>query len=183
MLQWLSKMILRIWGFKVTGNHPRQVPKKIYLVVPHTSNMDFPLGMLVKTSMKIENNFLAKHTLFRWPIKWFVEKLGFLPVDRTKQNGLINQLVEVFNNNSKVAIGMAPEGTRSKVNKLRSGFYHIALQANVPLILVTFDWGNKVVHFSDPYYVSDDKEKDMAFIENYFSGIEGYNSRKSFNTL
>lgn len=162
------------------GNNPEPIPKKVYVVVPHTSNMDFVLGMLVKTYLGITTNFLAKHSLFWWPVGWFARKLGLLPIDRTKKNGFINQAIALFDQKEKISIGVAAEGTRSHVDKLKSGFYHIARGANVPIILVTFDWANRQVIFSDPYYLSDDKEKEMKYIENYFAGVVGYHREKSF---
>ena len=180
MLQWLSKMILKIWGFKIKGHNPNKVDKKLFIVMPHTSNMDFPLGMLVKTAMNIETNFLAKHTLFRWPIKWFLLRWGFVPVDRSKNNGLTAQMVTIFNSQEKIAFGVAPEGTRRNVAKLRTGFYHIARQANVPIILVTMDWKNKQVHFGEPYYLSSNKEMEIIKIENYYAGIHGFRKKRSF---
>ena len=180
MLQWLSKMILKFWGFRIEGNIPLAIDKKIYVVVPHTSNWDFVLGMLVKAATGIKVNFLAKHSLFWGPVGWFMRSLGFLPVNRNQKSDLITQLIEIFANNDRVSIGLAPEGTRSQVKKLKTGFYHIAHGASVPLILVTFDLTHKRAHFGDPYFVTDDKKADLAYVEQYFAGVVGFNKKNSF---
>jgi 1-acyl-sn-glycerol-3-phosphate acyltransferase len=180
MLRWISKTILNVLGWKVEGDPSNEINKKLYIVVPHTSNMDFFLGMLVKWAKGIKVNFLGKKSLFFPPLGWFLTYLGIVPV---KKNGnQIDEIISIYQSRDKVAFGLAPEGTRSRVEQFKSGFYHIAHGAQVPVIMVTFDFGKKIVHFRKPYYVSDDKEKDMAFVQDYYEGVVGYHGKDSYRT-
>lgn len=180
MLSWISNIILKLLRFRVEGRIPNDVPKKLYLIVPHTSNFDFPLGLLVRSAYKVETNYIAKHTLFRFPFGWFFRWSGGIPVNRVSKSNFIEQMVEVYKSNDRVSIGIAPEGTRSHVDRLRTGFYHIATGANIPICLVTFDWANRRVHFADPYHLTEAKEEEIAKIESYYSGVIGFHRDKSF---
>lgn len=175
MLQRICKWLLALWGFKVTGFYPETVPKKVYAVYPHTSNWDFPLGILVKFSMPIDVNYVAKDSLFKWPYGIIFRKLGGIPVDRSKSTQFVDMMAEQYGKYPKLAFAIAPEGTRKKVGKFKSGFYFIALKAQVPIILVKFDYGNKVVDFSEPMIPSGDYNKDMATIIHHFKGTKGKN--------
>ena len=173
MLQWLSRLILKWWGFKWTGANPENIAKKVYAVYPHTSNWDFPLGILLKYAMPLNVNYVGKHHLFKWPYGIIFRKLGGIPVDRSKSTHFVDTMVDLYSQYDQLSFALAPEGTRKRVKKFRSGFYHIAHKANVPLILVKFDFKNKVVDFSPPYYPSGDYKKDMEYIVAHFKGTEG----------
>ncbi|MBK6932075.1 MAG: 1-acyl-sn-glycerol-3-phosphate acyltransferase [Saprospirales bacterium] len=177
MLSVLSAFILKLWGWKITGRYPHEVPKLVLAVAPHTSNWDFPVGVLVNSACRIHANYVGKHTLFRWPFGIFFRWLGGIPVDRTRiGSNFVSATVEAFKSQERMHLVIAPEGTRKKVPKLKTGVYQIARQAGVPIALCTFNWPEKEVFF-DPklFYPTDDKEKDMAFIWNYFKDIPGKN--------
>lgn len=180
MLRWISQTILNVLGWKILGEPSNELNKKLYIVVPHTSSMDFFIGMLVKSAKNIKVTFLGKKALFFPPLGWFLTYVGIVPVK--KNSNQINEIINLFKSKDIMSYGLAPEGTRSKVDNLRSGFYHIAHGAGVPLIMITFDFGNKIVTFREPYHVSDDKEKDMAYIEDYYKGVVGCRKKKSFRT-
>lgn len=180
MLRWISQTTLNILGWKVKGDPSNEIKKKLYIVVPHTSNMDFFLGMLVKWAKGIKVNFLGKKSLFFPPLGWLLTYLGIVPVK--KNSNQIEEIIKLFKARDKMSYGLAPEGTRSRVNKLRSGFYHIAHGAQVPIIMVTFDFKNKVVTFREPYFVSDNKEKEMAYVQSYYEGVVGYHKKHSYKT-
>jgi 1-acyl-sn-glycerol-3-phosphate acyltransferase len=173
----LSRWILRIWGWKITGKYPHEVPKLVLAVAPHTSNWDFPLGVLVNSAVPARGNYLAKHTLFVWPFGAFFRWLGGIPVDRTKKgSNFVSNTVDAFRNNERLHLVISPEGTRTKVDKFKTGFYHIARLAGVPIQLCTFKWREKEVYF-DPelFYPTGDEAKDIAYIWNYFKDIPGKN--------
>lgn len=177
MLSKLSAWILKIWGWKITGQYPYDVPKLVLAVAPHTSNWDFPVGVLVNSAGRIHANYVGKHTIFRWPFGVFFRWLGGIPVDRTKKGGnFVSATVEAFKRNERMHLVISPEGTRKKVPKLKTGFYHIARLAGVPIALCTFNWPKKEVFF-DPqlFYPTGDEEKDIEFIWNYFKDIPGKN--------
>lgn len=166
----------KILGWKFEGKFDPSLPKYIAVVAPHTSNWDFIIGVLTRKIMGIDSvKFLGKSQLFKWPFGWFFRALGGYPVDRSKHNNLVEAVVAIFNSKERFAIGLAPEGTRKKVGQLKTGFYHIAVQANVPIILVGFDFPKKTVVVKNPFYPSGDIEKDMPVIMNFFKGIKGKN--------
>ena len=119
----------------------------IVAVAPHTSWWDFPVGVLVNSGMRLRANFVGKHTLFSWPIGYLFRWLGGVPVDRRQKNNFVSATVEAFHQNERLHLVIAPEGTRKKVDKFKTGFYHIARLAGVPIVLTKFDWKNKIVDF------------------------------------
>lgn len=175
MAQILSRFILKLWGFTITGIDPERYPKKIYAVYPHTSNWDFPLGILLRAAVPIKVNFIAKDSLFKPPFGWFFRYLGGIPVDRNSSNNFVDTMVSIYNDYDRIAFAIAPEGTRKKVTKFKSGFYYIALKAGIPIILVTFDYGKGVCDFSEPFYPFGDYKEDMKKIVAHFSGAKGKN--------
>ncbi|HQV97314.1 MAG: 1-acyl-sn-glycerol-3-phosphate acyltransferase [Saprospiraceae bacterium] len=175
MVKMLCRFLLKLWGFKVTGPNPEVVPKKVYAVYPHTSNWDFLLGILLKFAMPIDVNYIAKDSLFRWPHGILFRKLGGIPVDRSKNNNFVDTMANLYNKYDKLAFAISPEGTRKSVSKFKSGFYYIAVKAKVPIILVKFDFGNKVVDYSEPFYPTGVYADDLPFIINHFKGTKGKN--------
>lgn len=176
MLSWLSKLILQLWGWKVTGHYPHELKKVVIAVAPHTSNWDFPVGVLVNSAYQCHANYVGKHTIFRWPFGIFFRWLGGIPVDRSKSHNFVSATAEAFQREPRFHLVMAPEGTRKKVDKFKTGFYHIARLAGVPICLCIFNWTTKEVHF-DPrhFHPTDNEEADIAYIWNYFKGIPGAN--------
>lgn len=174
MFRPIAVLIFRLLGWKVLDNRPKDLVQAIYVVAPHTSNWDFPLGVLGRSIARLDNaRYLGKKELFRPPLGWIMRALGGYPVDRGKSSHVVDQVVGYFRTIPDFAIGIAPEGTRKHVEKWKSGFWHIARKANVPLILTSFDYGRKEITFREPYWVGDDLEKDMAWIKDYFKAFRG----------
>lgn len=182
MLPFLSKLILKILGWKIVGEYPHHLKKFILVVVPHTSNWDFPLGIMVRTvwDPKRAVKFIGKDSLFKRPHGFFFYWLGGYPVDRSKRNNFVQAVVDIFNSKEKFAIVLAPEGTRKRVEKLKTGFYFIAKGAQAPLILVKFDYEHKEVKFSEPFYTTENQEADFEFIDNHFRGVKGKIPEKGY---
>jgi len=172
MGSFISRILLKLWGFKITGDVGNSLPKKVYAVIPHTSNWDFPLGILVRSACKIRVNFIGKSSLFRRPWGFIFRWLGGYPVDRSKSTNFVDVMVDFFNKEKAFAIVLAPEGTRKKVARLRTGFYYIARQANVPIICIRFDFLEKEVRFRDPILPSDE-ESDFKLMLAFFKGAQG----------
>ena len=175
MLNYISRILLRIWGFRWSGPDPEMIPKKVYAVYPHTSNWDFLLGMLLKWGMPIKVNYVGKNALFRWPYGWLFRRLGGIPVDRSKSTNFVDNMAAQYGLYDELAFAIAPEGTRKRVRKFKSGFYYIALKAGVPIILVKFDFGTKTADFSEPFYPTGDYTADMHLIVKHFQGTVGKN--------
>ncbi len=175
MFSAFCSFMLRILGWKITGDYPYQIQKFIIVVIPHTSNWDFPLGILVRGSIKQNIMFFAKSSLFRFPFVALFRSLGGIPVDRSKSTNFVDAVIKLYNDHDKLATVISPEGTRSKVETLKSGFYYIAKGANIPIILCKFDYENREVNFAKPFHPTDDKDTDFQFFRNYFKNVKGKN--------
>jgi 1-acyl-sn-glycerol-3-phosphate acyltransferase len=136
--------------------------------------MDFFLGIMARSILEITSTkFIGKSELFRWPYGIIFRALGGQPVERTKDNNLVEAVVEMFNRRDKFSIALAPEGTRSKVKRLKTGFYHIARQANIPIYPVGFDFSTKTIIINKPLFPTDDIEQDFRLLLELFSNIKG----------
>src|SRR5215203_3066390 len=144
MLRSVYRYLFNAFGWKITGNFPPGLRKYIIAVAPHTSNWDFPVALAARSILKIENaKFLGKSQLFRPPVGWLFRAIGGYPVERTTSHDMVNQVVKLFNTHDDFILAIAPEGTRKKVEKLKTGFYFIARNANIPIIPVGFDFKQK----------------------------------------
>ena len=131
--------LLRILGWKITGDYPYGIKKCIIAVIPHTSNWDFPLGLLTRGSLNENITFYGKKSLFRFPFAGLFKWLGGIPVDRSKNNNFVDAVIQLYNERDELITVISPEGTRGKVETLKSGFYYIAKGAKIPIILCKFD--------------------------------------------
>ena len=172
MLSKISALILKLLGWKLIGDWP-DVKKFVLIAIPHTSNWEFPYGILIRKALRRNIQYIAKDSLFQWPIGGFFRWTGGVPVDRSKNNNFVDAVVDVYNQRDEFAICIAPEGTRSNVGKLKTGFYYIAKGAGCPIVMISFDYGKRQFKVSDPYYPTDDKEADFAHIREYFKGVVG----------
>lgn len=175
----LSKLILSLWGWKITGPIPK-TQKGVFIVAPHTHWQDIPLGLLVRSAINKKVCFVAKDSLFKGVKGKIFYALGGYPVDRSKNQGFVDAVVEIFNAKESFFIAIAPEGTRKKVTEFRSGFYYIAHKAKIPMYLTKFDFENKRVDFSPPYWTTDDAESTITSVEEYFKGVKGKIVNRSF---
>lgn len=173
--RWIARSLMTIFGWHIEVDAP-DLPKLVLVGAPHTSNWDFVLTLTTFFALSVRISWMAKHTFFRWPIKGLVEWLGGIPIDRTSpDDGMVNQTVEAFNSREKFVIAVMPEGTRTKVGKWKTGFYHIAQGAKVPIVLVRFDYGRKVMGIGPAFEPSGDLTADMASIQSIFAAIKGKN--------
>lgn len=169
-----SFFYFKVMGWKMNGAFPPDLKKYIVAVAPHTSSWDFIIGVMARSILKMQNTkFLGKSSLFKPPFGWFFRAIGGYPVDRTKHNDMVQQVVTIFNQHDTFILGLAPEGTRQKVDKLKTGFYYIALRAGVPIIPCGFDFAKKEVIIGQPYYPSSDIEKDMGYLMKFYRNITG----------
>lgn len=180
MLNVISEWILKIIKWEVVGGVPDHIKKSIIVVMPHTSNWDFPLGLLTRRAIRRNIGFIAKDSLFVFPFGYFFRWLGGYPVDRSKKANYVQAVADVFRKEKEMLISIAPEGTRKKVDKLKTGFYYIAKEAEIPMIFCSFDYGTRKITFSEPYYPTDDMAKDWEVMLNYFKGVKGKIQENSF---
>ncbi len=167
---WTGRLLLPLFGWKTEGQLP-DVPQWICIVAWHTSNWDFPIGILTSWVFRIHTSFLGKDSLFRGPLGWFFRAVGGIPVDRSRHNNLVTAAVDAFRSRPHLIYAVAPEGTRQKSECWRSGFYHIALEAKVPIVPAFLDYGRKVAGFGPPIYPTGDVEADLATIRAFYSTV------------
>ncbi|MCG2459555.1 1-acyl-sn-glycerol-3-phosphate acyltransferase [Flavobacteriaceae bacterium F89] len=169
----LAKFIyFKILGWRLMGSFPK-VDKCVVAVAPHTSWVDFFLGLLVRKVLDEEINYIGKSSLFKPPFGWYFRRMGGAPIDRTKRSDTVGAIAKIFEEREKFRLALSPEGTRKKVTKWKTGFYYIAKKANVPILLVAFDYGKKEVKISRLYYPSTDKEADFRAYRDFFKGVVG----------
>ncbi len=175
----LSRFIFeKIWGWELVGDFPKAVKKFVVVVAPHTSNWDFPLGLLVRSITQRDIKFIAKDSLFRPPFGWLFRALGGYPVDRSKSTNFVDAVVDIFNAHESFCITITPEGTRKKAERLRTGFYYIALNARVPLVWVRFDYKARQVTIHEPFHPTGNLESDLATMLAFFRTAEGKHPEK-----
>ncbi len=168
----LCRITLKLRGWKLEGEPPA-VPKFVLIGVPHTSNWDFPLALAMAFVYRMEMNWMGKDSLFkgwRGPVmRW----LGGIPINRLSSNNVVAQTIEAFNTSDHLIVAIPPEGTRSKVDRWKTGFYYIALGANVPIALAFLDYKLKVGGFISTFFPTGDADKDIAAIRACYGGISG----------
>ena len=170
MLGALLTWIFHRFSWQIVGPQPT-VPKALWVVAPHNTNWDFPIGLWIRHEMRIYIGFLAKATLFKWYSGWLFRALGGTPVYRSKSNNLVDGVVETFARHKTLHVCITPEGTRGDVRTLKTGFYFMALKGNIPLILVGFDWTRRTVVLSELIYVTGDYQRDMLPFYQFFSEL------------
>lgn len=169
---WL--LFLRLLGWRSRGDVPHHLDKYVIIVGPHTSNWDFVIGLAMRSKLKLTKaRFLGKAELFKPPFGFFFRGLGGIPVDRFAHHNMVEQVAEAFRHERSLVLAMAPEGTRKKVERLRTGFYHIAKAAGVPIVMAGLDYGKKEVVISEPFDCSDDEVADFAHIHAFFGQFTG----------
>lgn len=168
----LSKIIFRLISWQTMGSYT--YPKKcVVIAAPHTSNWDFVIGRCYGYIAGISPKYLIKSSLFLPVIGTLFKRSGGIPVDRSSKSNIVNTMVARFNNVDRFILGIAPEGTRSKVERWKTGFYHIAYRANVPIILVALDFKNRKIGVINSLVPTGNIDDDMLFIQDQFKNIEG----------
>lgn len=172
MLKLLSKSVLRMFGWTVEKVIPLK-EKYVLVGAPHTSNWDFPLGILGMLAMGLRFRWVGKHTIFRGPIGLMLKSIGGIPVDRRIRSSFINQMVELFNAEKNMIIAITPEGSRSKTLYWKTGFYYIALNATVPIALGYIDYSEKKIGIGYSLPPSGNIDKDIEIIRKFYEGKTG----------
>lgn len=172
-------ILFRILGWKMDDNFPTHIKKYVVIAAPHTSWVDFPIAILARMSSGIMINYIGKDSLFKGPFGFFFRALGGTPVDRSKNNKLVDAIIQIFNSKDEFRLGLSPEGTRKKVTEWKTGFYFIAKGAKVPIVMATLDFGNKQIKISEPYYTTENKEKDFQIFKAFYENVKGKNEKFS----
>ena len=171
---------MRIIGMEIIYPHP--LPDKcVIAVIPHTSNWDFPIGLCIRPLINEQIHFVGKDSLFRWPLGRIMKMLGGVPVGRSQRINFVQAVAGMCQRREHFRLTLAQEGKRSKVTEVMSGFYYIAKEAGVPIVLCTFDWGKGEVRFDKPFHPTDDKDADFDYFYDYFEGAVGLIPKNSFD--
>ena len=172
LFTWLGKFLMKISGWKTTGKLPED--QRVVLVAgPHTSNWDFVLAMSLILSLDVRIHWVGKHSIFKKGFRRLLKKMGGIPVNRINPEALKGEIQNITNKYKGFAIAISPEGTRKKVERLKSGFLRIANETNSKIMMVGVDFSNKTIVFGDLFTPSGNKDKDLRFIKDYFDNFTG----------
>ena len=172
MLSRISRWILKMLGWTVHADYP-DVEQYVLIAAPHTSNWDFPLGILAARAINLKVHWMGKHTIFRWPFGWFFRALGGRPVRRDQAFNIIQQMAGLFAHSDQLILALAPEGTRARTDHWRTGFYYIARAANVPIAMGYLDYGQKQLGLGGAFYPGNDIEVAFSQIRLFYEGRRG----------
>lgn len=174
VLRILGRAILAVLGWHFEGEIPN-VPRCVVIIAPHTSNWDFVIGLAALLALDLRVTWLGKHQIFRPPFGRICRGLGGVPVDRSAPGGVAEQAAAVLAPPRSAFVAIAPEGTRRKVERWKSGFWRIARAAGVPILPVAFDFRTRAVAFREPYMPTADYDADLAALQRNFTAEMGRN--------
>jgi len=169
-----------IMGWKIKGFMDPKIQKSILMVVPHTSWHDFYIGLLCRGILGLEMNFVGKKELFVFPFHYYFRWMGGAPLDRSKNKNTVESIASIFNKRKTFRLAISPEGTRKKVTKWKTGFYYIALKAEVPIIPIAFNYENKEVVLHPAFNPTGNTTTDFEVLKKHFNGVKGKIPENSF---
>jgi 1-acyl-sn-glycerol-3-phosphate acyltransferase len=172
LLSSFAALLLKLIGWRVVGVRPT-LSKYVLIGAPHTSNWDFPLMLMAVLKLRMDVHWLGKDSLFPKPVGGLMRWLGGIAIDRSKTNRRVEQLVALYQRSEELAIVIPPEGTRAKVAQWKSGFYHIARGAGVPIVLGYVDAAMREVGLGPLFYPSGDFERDLTEIQKFYRTKQG----------
>ena len=168
----IARFLLWLGGWTVVGDKPG-VRKAVYIAAPHTSNWDGFWAICYKVYRRLDIRWFVKDSMFFFPVNILLRINGAIPLDRSRARSSVSQAIEAFDSNEDFYFGLAPEGTRSKTEKWKSGFYRIAEGANVPIVLGFLDYENRRLGLGPMITLSGDRDADMAIIASFYEPIRG----------
>jgi 1-acyl-sn-glycerol-3-phosphate acyltransferase len=172
LMSWLGLMFLKMMGWRVEGEIP-DIKKFVIIAAPHTSNWDFPITLAVAFALRIKIYWMGKAAMFRWPFASLFKWLGGIPIDRSRSHNIVEQSIQAFHKLEKLIMLVPPEGTRKKVSYWKTGFYHIAQGAKVPIVLGFLDYRRRVGGIGPTFHPTGHIEKDMQAIRDFYDSITG----------
>ena len=181
LMRAFSRVTLRAMGWRTEGITPDQIeayPKYVLIAAPHTSNWDFPITLMVCFVLRLRVYWMAKSSMFAWPVGWLARWLGGIPIDRSAANNTVQNTVAAFAARERLVVIVAPEGTRGKVSHWKTGFYHIAHGAGVPIGMAYLDFKRKRGGIGRMFTTSGDIAADMVEIQQFYSGVTGKNPQQ-----
>lgn len=173
LFRWLSIAILKLAGWKSVGEAPADLKKCVMIAAPHTSNWDLPFMLMIAFVLRTKIYWMGKEQIFKFPFRRLMMWMGGIPVDRSKSNNMVQASVDAINNTEQLFLIVPPEGTRAKVTYWKTGFYHIAHQAGVPILLGFLDYSNKAGGILGMFQPTGDIDADMKAIQEIYAPIMG----------
>ena len=170
----MCRWLLGVFGWRMVGDLP-DIAKVVVIAAPHSTNWDVIWGLLFKISLRLDVNFIGKREAFVWPLGPILRAFGGIPVDRSAAHGLVGEMRRQFETRDRFWLALAPEGTRKKVQKWKTGFWHIAREAGVPVLPVYFHYPEKTVGLGPLFHPTDDVAADMARIREFYRPWIGKN--------
>jgi 1-acyl-sn-glycerol-3-phosphate acyltransferase len=181
-MRWLCRFYLKLIGWKIGSTLDPSVKKCVLVAAPHTSNMDYPIAMATLYGCGVQVRFLAKESLFKFPLGILMRATGGIPVDRSRHTNMVEAMIGMFEQNSNLKLLIPAEGTRSYVKEWKSGFYYTALGAKVPIALGYLDYGKKTAGFGDLFFPTGDYQTDLAEIKTFYRQFTArYPEKSSLN--
>lgn len=179
LFRWLSVAYLRLAGWKVLGSLPPEASRSVFIAAPHTSNWDLPYTLMVAFVLRLNVHWMGKASIFRFPFGRLMRWLGGIAVDRSKSNNLVAASASAITQaTGALQLIVPPEGTRSKVRYWKTGFYHIAQTAQVPIVMAYMDYTRKISGLGPVFYPTGDLEADMRTIKAFYAPFKGKNSEQ-----
>ena len=160
-------------GWKIVGIENAEIKKCVMMVMPHTSNHDFYLGIFTRGISGLEMNWVGKKELFKFPFGYYFKSVGGEPLDRSGGLNKVDAIASIFDRKEIFRLAIAPEGTRKGVKEIKTGFYFIALKAKVPIIPVAFNWEKKEVNLGQAFFPTGDYETDLFVLKKHYHGVIG----------
>ncbi|MEH6634191.1 MAG: 1-acyl-sn-glycerol-3-phosphate acyltransferase [Halioglobus sp.] len=167
-----ARWLLHLLGWQIEGTRPEH-DCYILIAAPHTSNWDLPLMLAFAAAFDIKITWMAKHNLFFWPAGWFLRAMGGMPIVRSKNRNVVDAMVDVLATTAQVVIVVPTEGTRERTEYWKSGFYHIARQAQVPIVPSFLDFKQKRGGFGPALITTESVHADMQYFRDFYVGMEG----------
>lgn len=176
-ISWLARFIFWVLGWKITGELPN-VPKMLLIGVPHTSNWDGAVFYVFSLAVRAHIKFIGKHTLFKPPFGGLMRLAGGIPVNRSTTMNAVDQIVEAYDKSERLAVILAPEGTRSLTKYWKTGFYYIALKAKVPIVLAYVDYPLKSCGVGPSFMPTGNIQEDFKLIQVFYADKVGRHPEK-----
>jgi 1-acyl-sn-glycerol-3-phosphate acyltransferase len=166
------RAVLRLCGWSLVGEFP-DVPKAVLIAAPHSSWWDGVWGLLLKVGIGADVHFMGKQELFHGPLGGLLRRLGGMPIDRGAAKGVVEQMIDQFRQHDALWLGIAPEGTRKAVARWKSGFWHIARDAGVPIVTAYFNYRDKTIGIGPLFETSNDMDADLARLRAFYAPFKG----------
>lgn len=173
LLRWVSIITLKLLGWKTEGEIPRDLKKCVMIAAPHTSNWDLPFTLMTAFALDAKVYWMGKERIFKPPYRGIMMWMGGIPVDRTRSTNMVQASIDAIQGNDRLFLIVPPEGTRSKVTYWKTGFYHIAQGAGVPILMGFLDYKRKTSGIAETYMTTGDIEVDMNHIKAIYAPMKG----------